>query len=170
MAFGRLALEEAQHNLYKTEDEYYELLAICSLLKEGNLGYSKKEINEKKDYIKHHYPELSVLFNPLTDKELLCIYYAACGKEVKETSITLGVSEGFVKQLRTSACHKLRAKKIGSALTNAFRFGYLPLKDNSSFLHSPDKEPSINFLTLKKIAKIQIGKNIKAEKLENAPA
>lgn len=150
MGIDRLALEEIWHNLIEVEDKYYHLLAICSLVQEGNPVYSRKEITEKSDYIKHHFPELSILFNPLTDKELLCIYYASCGKEVKETAVNLGVSEGFIKQLRTSACHKLRAKKMGTALTNAIKFGYLPLKDKSSFLHSSDKEFSLNFPKLKK--------------------
>ena len=37
--------------------------------------------------------------------------------------------------------------------------GYLPFKDNSSFLHSLDKEFSLNFPTLRKMTKIQIEKN-----------
>jgi DNA-binding NarL/FixJ family response regulator len=159
MAIDRVALDEAWHKLINIEEEYYELLAICSLLQEGILTYSKEAVREKKDYIKHHYPELSVLFNPLTGKELLCIYYAACGKEVKETAIALRVSESFIKQLRASAFYKLRAKKVGRALTNAMRYGYLPLKDNSSFLHSIDKELSLDFTMLKKITRSHFEKN-----------
>lgn len=166
MGIDRLAPEEILSNLIKHEKEYYVLLAICSLIQEGYSCYSQKEINERSDYIRHHFPELSILLNPLTDKELFCIYHASCGKEVKETAYKLGVSEGFIKQLRTSACHKLRATKMGTALTRAIKLGYLPLRDESSFLHSPDKEFSINFQKLKKVTK-NYKKIIETEDIEN---
>jgi|SRR5436190_23852126 len=166
MGIDRLAPEEVLSNLIKHEKEYYILLAIFSFIQEGYSCYSQKEVNERSDYIKHHFPELSILFNPLTDKELFCIYHASCGKEVKETAYKLGVSEGFIKQLRTSACHKLRATKMGTALTRAIKFGYLPLKDENSFLPSPDKEFSINFQNLKKVTK-NYKKIIKTEEIES---
>lgn len=167
MGIDRLAPEEVLSNLVKHEKEYYELLAVCSLIKEGNPHPSKKEITERIEYIKHHFPELSILLNPLTDKELFCIYHASCGKEIKETAYKLGVSEGFIKQLRTSACHKLHAPKMGTALTRAIKFGYLPLKDESSFLHSSDKEFSLDFQKLKKVTK-NYKKIIQTEEAENA--
>ena len=55
---------------------------------------------------------------------------------------------------------------MGTALTRAIKFGYLPLKDENSFLPSPDKEFSINFQNLKKVTK-NYKKIIKTEEIES---
>lgn len=130
MAISRLARDEAWHDLISLEEKYYKAMAIFCLTEEGISSPSKSEINEKISYLSHISPKKTALISrPLTPNELKCLYYASCGKEVKEIAILLKKTESTIIKIRASACHKLRCEKTNEAIFVATQLGYLPLKD-----------------------------------------
>ena len=130
MGISRLARDEAWYNLISIEEKYYKAMAIFCLCEEGISSPSKGEINEKISYLSHIAPKKTALISrPLTPNELKCLYYASCGKEVKEIAILLKKTESSIIKIRASACHKLRCEKINEAIFVATQLGYLPLKD-----------------------------------------
>ncbi|WP_010598048.1 helix-turn-helix transcriptional regulator [Rickettsiella massiliensis] len=129
MAISRLARDEAWYKLISIEEQYYRAMAIFCLSEEGIVAPSKDEINEKISYLSHISPKKTALISkPLTSNELKCLYYASCGKEVKEIAILLKKTESSIIKIRATACHKLRCEKVNEAIFVATQLGYLPVK------------------------------------------
>lgn len=131
MAISRLAHDKAWGDLISIEEKLFEVMAIYSLSEEGINSPSKDEINEKISYLTHNSIRPTVLIaRRLTPNELKCLYYASCGKEVKEIANLLKKTESLIIKIRASACHKLRCAKTSQAIFVATQLGYLPLKNN----------------------------------------
>ena len=129
MAISRLTRDEAWFNLVSIEQQYYQARAVFDLLEAGIAAPSKEKINSQVDHLLHVAPAITALAaGPLSPIELECLYYAACGKEVKEIAILINRVESYVVKLRSSVCHKLRSKHITEAVHRANQLGYLPLK------------------------------------------
>jgi len=141
MAISRLARDEAWYKLISLEEQYYKAMAIFCLSEEGISSPNKHEINEKISYLSHISPKKTALISkPLTLRELECIYYASCGKEVKEIALLFKRTESSVIKIRASACHKLRCENIPEAIFVATQLGYLPLKNKHRSVKSKEPE------------------------------
>lgn len=119
------------HDLYRSSISSFEDFCIefldknIAIIKLYNPKYAHSIILNDKYYRKSVIKNLSCHKQPLTKREIECLYWAANGKSSEETATILKIKPATVDEYRKQIKKKLNCNNLVHAVYEAIKYGYI---------------------------------------------
>lgn len=107
-----------------------QLLALEYLKFFGNTTPTLHQKTEMEMLLSNLWLSKNIIFDvKLSKRENICLYLAAQGKSIEETSQLLGITIDTVKAYRKAIIRKLSCKNIPHAVSLGIRYGHINLSE-----------------------------------------